>query len=308
MKEIQGVWSGNSDFICNDYKNLKGVSSEFYSCNPKYIDCYLRSQEEISPIIKGSSYLEFDRRKNPILSFKVDGQSFKIKLLNTCSDTYLPQRKYSAGPKGVDLIWDNIGQNIFIDKGYVSNLDIFLWNGKNNKNLFRPSSKLSLEDQIQFCQSKGKQLLESRYFDAASFYVGSLETNPEYIFKFPYPWSKKSRLNMQEPKSRDCANIYSRECESIRPYEFFEPIATTWIGINNSLGSYPEIFINKFIPRANLKLSSFYLPFDSKWHQVGLRSSFDGSKPNLIEVYSKKIMDRDKVQDIGVAFRCMLNR
>lgn len=315
MKKIQDIWSGNSDFVCEKYKNLAGVNTEFYNCNPYILDCFLSSNEniiidneKISSIKNRKSYIQYDRRKNPIVTFKYKSKHFKVKLLNTCSDTYLPERKYSAGPKGVNLIWDNIGQEIFIDKNYVSNLDIFLWNGTTNNNLFRPSSNLTIENQIKYCQSKGKQLLESRYFDAASFFVGTLDTNPEYIYKFPYPWSRKSRLKFEEPKSRDCANIYSRECESIRPYEFFEPLATTWIGINKALGSYPEVFVNKFLPRANLKVSSFYLPYTSKWHAVGFRSYFDGVKTDLIETYTKEIIDRDRVEDIGVAFRCMLNR
>jgi hypothetical protein len=301
MQEIQEVWSGNSDFICDEFKNLNAVNAEFFNCNPNYLKCYLKSKQ-----FKFS--MKFDRRKNPIINLISNAQKMKLKLLDTCSDTYLPQRKYSAGPKGINLIWDNINQNIFIDKNYVSNLDVSLWSGKEYKNVFKPNIDLSREERIGFCQSKGKQLLESRYFDAASFYIGSLDKNPIHIFKYPFPWTKKRSLNLKIPKSRDCANIYSRECENIRPYEFYEPIATTWIGINNSLGSYPEVFINKFIPKANLKVSSFNFPFKSKWHQVGLRAYYDGSKSNFIESYLDREIDNDRIENIGVAFRCMLNR
>ncbi len=52
----------------------------------------------------------------------------KLKLLNTCRDTYLPQKKYTAGPKHNNAFeWDNAGRLFYIDKFYVTNRDIDEW-------------------------------------------------------------------------------------------------------------------------------------------------------------------------------------
>lgn len=314
MQNIQDVWSGTAGFICPKETNKKGISDEFYNCNTENLECYLtqtnifKIEENEFKLIKPSEkFLELDRRNNPIINFEFKGQKLKIKLFNTCSDVYLPQRKYSAGPKGFSFIWDNINQNIFIDKNYVSNLDTFLWNKRKDGELYKPNTKLTLNEKINYCQFRGKQLLQSRFFDAASFYVGSQPINPVHIYKFPYPWTKKRRTKTDELKSRDCANIYSKECESIRPYEFFGSIATTWIGINYSLGSYPEIFINKLIPRANLKVSSFFVNSDSPWHKVGMRGHYDGLKPVLIDQYKESKVSDESIDSMEAGFRCMLN-
>lgn len=301
-------------------KGKYSYHSSFLECNPLYLECFLKSEKSKKDLLnikinksdysfKYQKQVQFDRRQNIILSFlDPNNKEFKIKLFNSCKDRYLPKGKYSAGPKGTEYVWDNIDQNIFIDKTYITNLDIYLWNNKIEGNLFEPSTNLSLVDRVRYCQSVGKQLLESRYFDAASFYRDTESINPNYIFKFPYPWTKKRKLNLSEGiKERDCGNLYSRDCENIRVYKYHEPNALTWIGIYKSLGSYPELMVNKFKSQANLKLSSFYLPFFHEVQEVGKRVSYKNNEIQWIDPYTNKKIETVGISEIKVGFRCSKN-
>jgi len=301
-----------------------GVNSyhpSFLECNPLYLECFLKSAKEKVKFLtvksssqsfyfKWSGLIEYDRRQNPILSFNTqENKPFKIKLQNTCRDTFLPKRKYSAGPRSIELLWDNFDQNIFIDKFYVTNLDVFLWNKEKTGNLYEPSTNLTTVDRIRYCQSIGKQLMESRYINAGSYYIDTESKNPNYIFKFPYPWTKKRKIDLSMGiKERDCGSIYARDCENIRVYKFHEPTSTTWMGMHKALGSYPEGVINKFIPKANLKISSFYLPFEHPLQIVGQR--IEQREENIIweDPYTNKKVNGIEFNDIKVGFRCVLNK
>jgi hypothetical protein len=274
--------------LCEELRySEKLVHSDFYRCNPSLFECLIKKNKSIS--LGKSSYqlvsFLLDTKLRPIATFKNNDELFKLRLSYTCLDTYLPEKLYSAGPKGIDLRWDNFDQFVYIDKNYVSNLLVGIWNNKKYQDLYKPNTTLSFNEKKQFCQSMGKQLLESRFLDAASFYP---EQKDGFFYKHPYPWTKERRSHKENIKSSDCGNLYSKECESIRPYQFSEPLGVTWMGIANSLGNYPEVVENKFRPKMNLVPSSFYQSWNSKKNEVGIR---------------EVLKENDK--EMKGAFRCM---
>lgn len=327
LKKLQKRWSlgdregaiKSGDLSCPLIESdLLKVHPSFYNCNPLYLECFLQSEKykhnflkmneyQVELVLDNQKIINYDRRQSPILKFKLNNEiEFSVKLKNTCRDTYLPQRKYSAGPKDVDLLWDNFYETVYIDKKYISNLDIYLWNGNKEEPLFGPSTNLSVLEREAYCQSQGKQVLQSRYLDAASYYVDTTDKNPDYIFKFPYPWTKKRSLDFgKKILSRECFNIFAKGCDKIRPLEYFEPIGTSWMGISYALGVYPEFVVNKFYPMANLKISSFYLDIESSWHKVGMRSSFVNKEINWVNEYNSTKERFIKIENPKVAFRCM---
>jgi hypothetical protein len=273
--------------LCEDVKYSESlVHSDFYQCNPKLLECLTKKNESI---LLGDSRLQLnsfsiDSKLRPILSFTDKEDIFKIRLNYTCHDAYLPEKLYSAGKKGEDFQWDNLNQFVYIDKNYISNLLVGLWNNQSFQAPYKPNTSLSFADKKAFCQTLGKQLLESRFLDAASFYP---EQKDGFFYKYPYPWTKERRSFKEVIKSTDCANIYSKECESIRPYQFYEPLGLTWMGISNSLGNYPEVVLNKYKHGMNLVPSSFYHNWNNSIHQVGVREAIK------------------KEGEIKGAFRCM---
>ena len=281
------------------------VTKDFYQCNPRFINCFLYgySYKNYRPIKFKDNYFEYSKLGDPIVTFaKNKDDFFRIKLNDSCSDVYLPSKKYSAGPRKVQsYIWDNFGQFVYIDKYYVSNLDVFNWKVRKkikfselekniDKELYRPNTTLSTEDKRLYCYHHGKKLLESRYFDAASF-IPDKEDNPKLVRKFPYHWTKRRQVD-----EKKCYHVYARGCESQREYKFYEGLSTSWIGMHFVLGNYMEYLPNKFVKELDLKLSSFYLLKESLWHEIGKRGTLGKDDKKFFK-------DQE-----GVAFRCMAIR
>ncbi len=259
---------------------------DFLHCNPVYIDCLTNSVGTVEIGKKKYKRVDFylDKKQNPIITYAVGKLNFSLRLLDTCKDTYLPSNKYSQGPKGVDNLWDNINQSVYIDKNYRTNLDVSYWNQNIDEPLYAPSTNLTLKEKERYCSSIGRQLLQARYLDAASFFP----SNDSYFFKHRYHFSKRDKINVEKLSNTDCGNLYSKDCESVKPYIYQEPMAVSWMGLHNVLGNYPEIVVNKFNPDQNLSESSFFHPWSSPVHQIGLR------------VNSKT------KEEVKGAFRCML--
>ena len=81
------------------------------------------------------------------------------------------------------------------------------------------------------------------------------------------------------------------------------------MGINHSLGSYPEAFRNTYLPRGNLKVSNQFFGRSSMWHRLGVRGFWDGEhfekySFDPTEQYTDRSIDFDRSLT-GVAFRCM---
>lgn len=311
VEKLNSIWKeGDLDMLskketpeCKSLLNYKNqVSGEFFQCNPLYINCYLSdfNFKGFRPLKLKKRFFEYDNLGNFIVTLTRGESYFRLKLLNTCRDVFLPPKKYSAGPKNVQTyVWDNFNELVYIDKYYVSNLDVIEWKNRTGRPVsekelkrapFEPNTSLSPDEMNQYCFSQNKKVLESRYFDAASF-IPNKKDNPKIVRKFPYHWTKKRSV-----ETKDCFNVYAKGCESKRSFKFFEGISTSWIGIHYVLGGYMEYLPNKFDGDKNIKVSSFYFDEKSKWHEIGVRGQL--GKDNSTQ----------SQQDIGVAFRCMALR
>lgn len=317
--------------------NAKNIDSEFLKCNPNYLECFLNNEtpinSEFSIVNNGKKYsLKIIKNNNQFFSqyqnsinlnaqiIGLDLGVFRIKLQNTCNEVLLPQRIYSAGEVSDNSqVWDNLNQQIYIDKFYVSNLDIYHWDKSKldhlePKKFHLPNTSLSINERKNYCLSKRKQLLQSHVLDAASFIPSDLSDSiPEFVYKYPYSWTKKKKGvflyeslddSDYEVKAKDCEYAYVADCLKIVDYKHFATDSVSWMGINNILGHYLEFVENKFLPSQNLKASSFYFNAKSAWHEVGKRASWDGVG------YLKSNFDFGEFSPVSaskyeVAFRCM---
>jgi hypothetical protein len=302
-------------FSCSDLIfNSQLVDSEFFKCNPHYLECYLSGKAGNRPQMRVKYrskvyHLEFlsnpkfvtvtknDSVKIQVKVKELDEAPVTLELMNTCRDVYLPQRIYSAGDtKQENLLWDNFGRHFFLDRFYVSNQDVYLWAktfglkeipiNEDPKYWFFPSTNLTLKQRHQYCQSYGKRLLQSRFLDAASYLPSDLkDSRPEYIYKHPYPWSKGkknvflylARMDKDFMLSKDaCGKSYVKGCDNLRMYRFYATDSATWMGLYFPLGNFMESVTNKFNAFQNLKASSIDFTADSLWHEIGKRAFWDG--------------------------------
>ena len=264
-------FSSVGDIRCSSLrKNKVYYHSNYLNCNPLHFQCLLESNRSLSLNKKKYELVSFllDRRGNPIVSYQRNSYLYKVKLFDTCRTSLLPENKYSSGLKGEDFIWDNINQKIYIDKNYRTNLDVEIWSGEYLGERYLPNTSLDLQRKKKYCQSIGGQLLQSHVLDAASFFF---EEDRSYFNKYPYPWSKRRRELKKEIMSRDCSNMYTKECIQKRELKHGEAIGISWMGIYNVLGNYPEVVDNKFVDGLDLHLSSSLYGWNHFSHQVGER-------------------------------------
>lgn len=337
-------------FSCPDLiKNGENIDSEYLKCNPNYLECYLQGKAKVNPKISvkvdGKEFwLNFKRSKEFVNVTKDDSvklnatissfadKEFSIELQNTCRDVYLPQRIYSAGGIDQNYVWDNFFQHIFIDRFYVTNLDVYLWKKVFNikdidvstdPSLWHlPSTDLTLKQRKRFCNSYGKQLLQSHVLDAASFVPSDINDHmPDHVYKFPYPWTKKiNGIFLYEKKigndfnisQKDCTHAYVKDCLKFK-FKHFNTDSVSWMGVNYTLGYYMEVVENPFNSFQNLKASSFYFNSNSIWHEIGKRAHWDGEGFNLANFNFKESIDSTQEfapseQILQVAFRCMKYR
>lgn len=280
------------------------VHPSFYECNHLYLLCRIESGalegfklEDFGHGRKGEFRLTLEHLES---SKKAD-----LRFKDICPRVKLMPSVYSAGPlEGERYLWDNYGQSIEIDPRYVTNYAVDIWRRSQGLEgpatryaLARPSLDLELEEKKAYCNFKGGQLLTSRVFDAATFFPA--KGSHEYVYKFPYPWTKRKDV-LDEV---DCKKIFTRECDQ-KEYEYHSTYSPSWSGVFHALGSYAEVFDNKFLPEADLKFSSMLLPITSPWHRLGLRAS---SKGEDLAAYNGKKIDGPK-EKIRSAFRCVYYR
>jgi len=276
-----------------------------------------------------------------MVTLKVNDYQMEIVLEDSCHEIYLPRRIYAKGPKGDDYrkdkLWNNFSENIFVDRYLVTNQDILDWQenslnqdksilGKvDRNNLSRPSTNLTFVERELFCKSRGKILMDSDVFDAASFHPDNYENpRPAIVIRSPYPWSRKTKntflYKMQNgPKEEDldklkgeyCKKVYAKECLSLLDESYVLLTSVTWIGMFNALGGYMESVKNVDNHKLNLKLSSFYFPMHSNVHQIGIRGSWNGEGFTFRDFdfsdYEKELLDEKSVF-FKVGFRCMRNK
>lgn len=296
---VKGIWeegliqglSREQILNCSDIPaGYEDLPLTFFKCNPGYLNCYL-SQNKVH---KNFNYLGLSKssvqvgRVNVLFELKNLDQQVTIQIEPYCHEAYLPQKIYAAGHgQNKDYIWDNNGRDYFIDKFYVNRYQKKFWETGQTKIELgddRPVLNLTLSQMKQVCGLMGKSLLESRLFDAATFYPSNIEDHG-YLFKSHFPWSKKTN-----DLTRD------RLSENV-----------SWIGLYYGIGENPEVFINTFEERANLKVSAGNEELEDPWHRLGLRGYWDGegfeqTNFDLVEQYSGRNLAGDFPK--GVAFRC----
>lgn len=296
---------------CNDLiAPSKPIHPQYFECNPYFIRCFFSKKENQTHLDFEYKGMSLDRRGRPIISFTWRGFfNVDIKLKDQCNQVKLEPSLYSAGPKeGSINLWDNLDREVFIDKHYVTNGAVEIW--KKSEGIVGqrhlPSLDLSLEKKKEYCNFRGGQLLRSAYFDAATMLPARSEN---YVYKFPYPWTKSKRLPA-ESNNNLCDKIYSSECKNI-PWLAQGTQAPTWSGIYQAQGSFPESFDNKYAPDLYLKLSSQDLALTSPFHQLGIRvGNSRDYNPEVFFAYNGIVMDENLFieETKGSAFRCMYYR
>jgi hypothetical protein len=322
---------------CSHIPNELDIDPNYFECNPLYFDCYLKEQirnKRLYFLYKNSkiNYIFKQSRTNELydyLSPTKDGYEVRIVLgtkeyplefQKNCHRVYLPQRKYSYGPKEVKkdtkigMTWDNFRRHYFLDKFLVSNYEVAEWLGDSQrfpkKEYHLPNTSLKPFQMQKYCSSKGKKIMKAHLFDAASFLPpDEMKTQPIIVQKNPYPWTRKNSLKKnvdnyvyEEGVKADsiCEELVSSECIS-KGYRFnpYNDGAVTWMGIYYALGGYMEYLVNDIDRDLNLKLSSFYYPANHPVHKIGIRGSLNEN--NEIDFYDYSLVE-DAEPEIG--FRC----
>lgn len=314
--------------------NKNKISEEFLGCNSLYFDCLLKDMARAKFAELETNSMRFVPQKNAFSNYLEAGGNFvnlnvfekntkklfSVKLQKSCNQKKLPPAVYSAGPQiESSYIWDNFLHDVFIDRHYATRFEVWNWASKTGRTkivaamagedkFFEPAISISPKSQKNFCEDQGKSLLESRYFDAATFYPSQNQN----IYKYPFSWTKNrdTFLNTDSELSLlDCQNAYVKECQSLKIQNSVQFSSVSWMGIYQSLGSHAEHFRNVFNPAANLKLSNLNLSRESLWHRTGVRANWDGEAMGngnfeFVEQYTGRLIETsDKI--LGVAFRCM---
>lgn len=311
------------------------IAEEFLGCNSLYFDCLLKDMARAKFAEFETNSMKFVPQKNGFDNYIEDAGNFvnlnifekqtkklfSLKLQKSCNQKKLPSAVYSAGPQiESSYVWDNFLNDIFIDRHYVTRFDVWSWASRTGRtrlvvemggedNFFEPALSLTPKWQKLYCEDQGKALLESRYFDAATFYPSQNQN----IYKYPFPWTK-DRDTFLNTDSKitilDCQNVFVKECTDLEiPKNSLRFTSVSWMGIYQSLGGHAEHFRNVFNPEANLKLSHLNLNRNSLWHRTGVRAYWDGVDTNeinfeFVEQYTGRLIESsDKI--LGVAFRCM---
>ena len=281
----------------------------------------------VRPMGQGSAgeklFYAFHTKANTVMNFAPHyhfrlyyGRTTEV-LLEIPRDAYLPQRIYALGPQGkkkdlrLDKDWkfDNFGQHIFIDRYLVSHRDIKHWldarpipdlapfaasstilaqefaawpttpQGMLDAWWDLPASSLLPEQMEAYCAFKGGSVLSTLWFDGGSFHPGDYHSvRPKYVLRKKYPWP-------QEQRKIGCEQIFTAECRE-QDYAADQQSAISWIGLGQTLGGIPELLL---APNGTweVKASSYLLPRQSPWHELGKRWPYDPSR------------------DQAVGFRCM---
>ncbi len=261
----------------------------------------------IPALAAGPRYYSLYRRREPGFSHQygyvvelsvreIPGHTQSIFLADSCRDKYLPQRIYGYGKvkdkRSEGFIWDNFDRHLFLDRFYVTNRQVNEWYlltgmpekiTQNRKHWARPAL-LSRSDQEAYCAYYGKRLLEAKLFDAATMAPSEpKDPLPQKVPRPETPWQRDhsrsflgmSRINPDyQLTPLDCQLAQVEGC----PERYFTSDSATWMGIHHALGFYPESFMNFIEPTLNLKASSRFYPASSPWHELGVRTSWNGEQ------------------------------
>jgi formylglycine-generating enzyme required for sulfatase activity len=323
--EIQRIWWEGEDSsewkinreLCLKKWKVKNVFDEsLVRCNPMLIECIQEFDQKKKfklAKISNEKYFEYISKTNVDSVFvKQNGYHFKLEdqetkktldilLESNCHEFYLDQRVYAYGEmpaksEGDDFHFDNFNQHIYLDKSLVTNWEMNEWQkSKDRSELdpFLPATHISLNQMEKYCSYRGKHLMYAHYFDAATFLLS------ETFSRSPYYWTKKKNENI-----KDCRLIFSQECKQKETFKL-NSISPSWAGLNDSMGGVMEAMRNPIEANLNLRVSSYYFPFSSKWHRLGVRTHWDGEGFKRRNIDFSKEEPESSNDDFDIGFRCM---
>ncbi len=236
--------------------------------------------------------LDFYGHLLKISSTKEKGSSLLFHLSENNRSLYLPQRLYAAHRSSntieegnssalheKDFLFDNLESHYFIDIYPIQNSKIS-----------------SLQKMKEACSLRGKQLLTTLLFDAATFLPTADNPKTPFIMRGPYPWSKTFAKEKNLPEKKML-------------------LWPSWMGIRHLLGNpFFEVLENPLKDRQeNINVSSTFIKADSPWHQLGLRASWSEENSFLKDFdftfmrgpHKGSTMGPEKVQQsYPLSFRC----
>ena len=333
-------WPIIKDQCLKYYQVDKAFDESLLRCRPMLIQClalfsknpnYHLVKPELNDSKNQKLYRYITKSNTSHVGIKNSGFLFTIEdnqsrqrldllLENNCQEVYLQNRAYAYGEEiegkknadAEDYRFDNFGQNIYIDRFLVTNDDVNEWIDFSNpdftrglakhtgNDLFQPATQLSYSQMENFCSYVGKQVLEARFFDAATFLPMDMnDTLPKKNNRSPYYWTKKK----SEFKA-DCNLIFAEDCLAKKTNRI-NNVNPSWAGLTDPMGGVFEVFRNPIDPESNLKASSFYFNFKSPWHKLGFRAGWDGEGFDSRHFDFKGIAPEKTENKYQVGFRCM---
>jgi len=339
---IQEVWTSGLRDNVKDYLTLcPEEKNNSQKCSITLLECLSHSngfkkdhgellikKELVTKTSMDDSNFPFNDSVHLDLSSNEVGLSLFLE--NSCREIYLPQRMYALENTTSRKYswWDNFGRFFFLEKNIVNIGDVRKWleydtEYKQGDEILKsidsklsdesPALNLKYEEMLRYCSFRGKQLLSTTLFDAASMHPGDFSTDR---MKFPlrsiWPWDYKKRTGVvwehrsgkkNEVENDDCRKIFSSECLN-KEKKIDRSGVHTWAGMRSVLGGEFETFRNPVYPKRNLKVSSKYYKMTSKWHELGSRAYWDGNGFSIHNFNFRFEDPSEKFNNFGVAFRC----
>jgi len=293
----------NNKLNCPEYlKKGMAVHSSFFECNPLYYLCRTKESENFNGAKINFKDYQINEGSSFQVNYEIGNISFSLQFKDECRSIYLPKSLYNMGPqKNKTYLWDNMSEDVYIDKYYFNRLDLALAQRAKLENIIDPHKPIlnyELLEMKKLCAKMGGQLLQNRYFDGAVNYPTKIAGDT--INKYRYPWTKRREMSAiaLEDKKALCLKSFNQGCGN---FVYHSDYSASWIGIYHSLGSFMEIFDNKFEPQMNVKVSSGEVKFQSLWNENFVRDSLDETK--RITEYNDKGIRKIKLKNWG--FRCM---
>lgn len=339
---IQEVWTSGLRDNVKDYLTLcPEEKSKSLKCSLSVLECLSNSQnfkkDHVNLSIKKelATKTSMDDSNFPFndsvhIDLSVNDVELSLFLENSCNEIYLPQRMYALEDTTSRKYswWDIFGRFFFLEKSIVSIADVKKWleydteykQGDEilksidvNSSSQAPALNLKYEEMLRYCSFRGKQLLSTTLFDAASMHPGDFSSDR---MKFPlrsiWPWDYKKRTGVvwehrsgkkEEVSEEDCKKLFTSECLA-KENKIDRKGVHTWTGMRSVLGGEFEAFRNPVYPKRNLKASSKYYKITSKWHELGSRAYWDGNGFSIHNFNFRFQDPSEKFNSFGVAFRC----
>lgn len=279
----------------------KNVGMSYLECNPEGWQCVWDNIDQVKLVLGGNTYhikaagkLEFVKRQVQGINESTGyigeieivelNKKQKIFLSRTCHEVYLPERTYAYGEvkdlRDPGFLWDNAGRKLFIDKFYVSEREVVEWRNYLGQNMetktpWKPA-KLKNNEQEEFCQFHGKNVLMAHFFDATQMTPLDQKIKfPDMVIRPDTPWQRdyhrtflnESRNPEYQLNPRDCSLAEVKGC----PESYFMTDSVSWSGVAFGLGFEEERFFNPIDPDLELKKSSHFEVASSPWHKLGRR-------------------------------------